>query len=359
MQKERFLKYDIIRIVAIFLVIMCHVSAFLVLKFPDTTTLEFQMGNIPNGICRACIPLFVMLSGALLLNENKKFSTKEFYKHSLLWMVLLLVGWLLVYALFYSVILPSMMGEAIDGKNFISYILTFKGSDYPHLWYMFMVIGLYLMTPVFRLFVKKENVKYIIGIIVASIIYSSIAKTMDVFVRDGEITITKFMSKFHMEGLLGYTSYFLLGWLFDNFEVKKPWRYVIYGLGVLSVVSQTIIVQCFYNEIETIRNYTAADTTIFTFVYGAAVYLLINTLCGDRTHTSKFIATLSNITYGTYMIHVVILEIFTRVLLTYEKCNIHPMLYFLMQYVITLVLSFLISFLISKIKYVRKIIHIK
>lgn len=340
---------------------MCHVSAFIVLKYPDANTLEFQMGNIPNGICRACIPLFVMLSGALLLNENKKFDTKSFYKKSLLWMVLLLVGWLLIYALFYAFLLPLMLHEEIQPDSFLNYIISFKGSDYPHLWYMFMCVGLYLMTPVFRLFVKKENVKYIVGIVIAAIIYTFLMKTLNIFMvgTEKEKLFTDFISKFHLEGLGGYVAYFLLGWLFDNFKLKKLYRYIIYGLGLISVIGSILIVQFLYNDMNTVRNFVSADLALPVLFYGAAVYLLIDTLCGEKTHESKIITALSVTSFGVYVIHVFIEEIFTRVLLTPERCDIHPMLYFLMIYGIVVVLSFLISFLISKIKGFRKIIHIK
>lgn len=362
MEKKRILKYDVIRIVAILLVLMCHVSAFLVIQYPDTTTLEFQMGNIPNGICRACIPLFVMLSGALLLKEDKPFNTKDFYKHSLLWVGLLLAGWLLIYALFYTLMLPSMLNLHVDWSNFSGFILKFKGTDYPHLWYMFMVVGLYLMTPIFRLFVKKENVKYIIGIVIAAIIYTFLMKTLNVFlinVENYSTGFTDFVSKFRMEGLGGYVAYFLLGWLFDNFEIKKPFRIVIYAVGLISLIFQIVVIQLVYNDIPTIRNFVSADLAFPVILYGGAVFLFICNVCEEKHHDSKIVSLLSKVSFGVYMLHVFILEILTRVWLTPDTLNIHPMLYFLLIYTITVVSSFLISYLISKIKYLRKAIHIK
>lgn len=362
MKKERFLKYDIIRIVAIFLVLLCHVSAFMVLEFPNPSGLEFIIGNIPNGLCRACIPLFVMLSGALLLNENKPFDTKKFYKKSLLWMALLLVFWLIFYAFFYTLILPSLMNQPIDWKEFGDYILTFKGSDCPHLWYMFMVCGLYLMTPVFRLFVKRANVKYIIGIVVVALIYTFLMKTLNVFVVNSETNktaFTDFATKFHLEPVGGYVAYFLLGWLFDNFEIKKPCRIVIYAIGLLSVIGIILTVQFTIKDIPTIRNFTSADLSLPVILYGSATFLFITNACKDKKHTSKMLTFLSNTAFGVYAIHIVIQELFTRVWLTPYKLNVHPALYFFIIYIIVIVLSYLIAFVISKIKYVRKVIHIK
>lgn len=60
-----------------------------------------------------------------------------------------------------------MEGRTVNPADFIGFIIRFQGSEYPHLWYMLMLLGMYLMIPVLRLFVKRENKKYIAGIIIA------------------------------------------------------------------------------------------------------------------------------------------------------------------------------------------------
>ena len=63
-------------------------------------------------------------------------------------MVLLTIVWMTLYGLFYAVGLPMLEGKAVVSSNFWQYLLFFKGSNYPHLWYMFMAVGLYMMVPV-------------------------------------------------------------------------------------------------------------------------------------------------------------------------------------------------------------------
>ena len=87
-------------------------------------------------------------------------------------MAVLLVFWSLIYGLFY---------HAIGGVGVWDYILNFSGTLYPHIWYMYMIIGLYLITPVLRLFVKRENSKYILYFIILSVCANYVPAFMGLF----------------------------------------------------------------------------------------------------------------------------------------------------------------------------------
>ena len=105
--KPRALKFDLIRITAICMVLFIHVTVVLVLFYHDAT---FTVANVFNGLGRAGVPMFLLLSGALLLDENRPFDTKNFYRTSFLSIVLLLIGWLLFYASWRAFLLPLLRG---------------------------------------------------------------------------------------------------------------------------------------------------------------------------------------------------------------------------------------------------------
>lgn len=60
---------DVIKTVAIITVLMTHVSAALVILFPVSSP-EFIWGNIVDSISRIGVSLFIMVSGALFLDED-------------------------------------------------------------------------------------------------------------------------------------------------------------------------------------------------------------------------------------------------------------------------------------------------
>ena len=74
-----------------------------------------------------------------------------------------------------------------------------------------MLIGAYIVLPVLRLFVKKENKDYVLGLICLSVIVQFGVQTAGVFTRGMKFTIGDFVTKFHMEYITGYVPYLLIG----------------------------------------------------------------------------------------------------------------------------------------------------
>lgn len=73
--RERNSRLDIIRIVAVLAVIMIYTSANFVTSF-DVFSTEFIGGNIFDSLLRIGVPLFVTISGSLMLDENRNIIPK-------------------------------------------------------------------------------------------------------------------------------------------------------------------------------------------------------------------------------------------------------------------------------------------
>ncbi|WP_175637699.1 acyltransferase family protein, partial [Dickeya dadantii] len=69
----------IARIVSTFAVIVLHVSAYTV-ALADLGTFSWWVGNLYDSLVRWCVPVFIMISGALLLSPEKVESLSIFYK---------------------------------------------------------------------------------------------------------------------------------------------------------------------------------------------------------------------------------------------------------------------------------------
>lgn len=357
--KKRNLSYDIIRIVALFMIVMVHVSAYMVIFFPDTDKPEWLVGNIFNGLARAGVPMFVLLSGALLLREDKPTDAKKFYKKNLLTMVFLAVGWIVAYGLFYAVLLPLAEGNPVHGKNFFDFLVSFKGSEYPHLWYMLMVIGLYLMIPVLRLFVKRENKKYIQGLIIVAVIVQFAARTADLFTVDAAVSVSSFLTKFHLEPMTGFIGYLLIGWYLNEYTLKKQTRIVLYAAGIAALVISTLVVYRSINEVGQIRDYMYSELSLPALLYGCALFVFIQSVCKNKCTQHRLTATMSDCTFGVYLFHVAVLEIFVRLVLPYEQFGTgKPLAYIAILYLVTLLVPFVIVKLTGYIKGVRKIFFV-
>lgn len=357
--KKRYLSYDIIRIIALLMIVMVHVSAYMVIFFPATDKVEWTVGNIFNGISRAGVPMFILLSGALLLSEDKPFDTKRFYKKNLLTMGALAVGWIVAYGLFYSVLLPILQGDPVRISNFWGFLVRFQGSEYPHLWYMLMVVGMYLMIPVLRLFVKRENKKYILGIIVAAVIIQFGARTADYFTVGAGMTVSAFLTKLHLEPVTGFIGYLLIGWYLNEYTLKNKNKLLLYVLGIASVVISTLVVYGKIDEIPAIRDFMYSELSLMAFIYGVALFVFVQSLCGEKQTKCRATAVMSDCTFGIYLFHVAVLEIFVKLILPYESFGSgKPLAYIVILYLVVLIISFAVVKLTGYIKGVRKIFFV-
>jgi len=91
---------DVLRILACFMVIVSHSSDPFIGQF-DNNKGDFMQGTILGSIVRACVPLFIMMSGYLLLNDNLNMGT--FYSKRVKRLLLPFVAWAILLPLLYFV----------------------------------------------------------------------------------------------------------------------------------------------------------------------------------------------------------------------------------------------------------------
>ncbi|MDO5826374.1 MAG: acyltransferase [Methanosphaera sp.] len=357
-KKNRYLSYDVIRVVALVFSILCHIGTYFIMTYNNPETIEFITGNI-FAQSSASIPLFIMLTGALFLREEKNFILNKFLKKSWLPLVILTIVWTFFYAALYGYILPILTHTATSYETFISYLLTFNGSYYPHMWYSRMIIGLYLLIPVLRLFVKKENKNYIKWIIIGCIIVQYIPATLEMFTTQYYTTLITFMDTFYMMPLQGYVAYFLLGWYLTTFPLSKKNRYILYALGLTALLIAILAPQYYSTQIPGIRFYVHSGLDIVSLTWGVSVFAFLLALFKDRTNTNKKSIQFSNFVYGMYIAHVLFLEIFVQLVASYPAFPVHmPIVYIITVFVFTVTCSYILVWIVSKTR-IKMIFYLK
>jgi len=161
-----------------------------------------------------------------------------------------------------------------------------------------------------------------------------------------------------LEYATGYVPYLLLGWYLNTFPPTKGQRFVLYGLGLASVLLMIFGVQAWVKDIPGIRDYIVEANTLPAILYGAGLFTLISTLCGDRTTQCPVVRELSRSAFGVYIFHVVVLDILVNILLPYKVFHEqHPLLYILVLFVLTYGACLLVVLPLSRVRGVRKMFH--
>ena len=142
--KNRIFYYDFLRTLAILFVILCHTSHFF--SWGGTTTASLITSYTLYDLAKLGVPIFFMLSGALLL--NKDYEIKDFLKRRftrilypfLFWISIILIG---VYYL--------------TGTQFL--LDMFLGTNGQFSWFVWTLMGMYLFIPIFNAFIKRYGIK--------------------------------------------------------------------------------------------------------------------------------------------------------------------------------------------------------
>ena len=102
MANNRIISFDVLRILAAFAVVMLHVTSDrLTASFPSN---EWEIRNVYDSFVRWCVPVFVMISGALFLNHGRSVNVGRLYKKNILHLVFIFFAWSFIYALYLAIV---------------------------------------------------------------------------------------------------------------------------------------------------------------------------------------------------------------------------------------------------------------
>ena len=148
--------YDFLRVISTVAVIIIHVSGTYIDAFTDEKFFGYInfdhafVSCLYNILSRFAVPCFVMLSGAFLLDNEKNADYGYFYKKSFRAVGIPTIIFSALYFL-YSILRNAVKIYALNddmtilAKPFQNLI---RGEPFYHMWYLYMLIGVYILIPV-------------------------------------------------------------------------------------------------------------------------------------------------------------------------------------------------------------------
>lgn len=153
---EREFWIERLRSIATLAVIMIHVISG---TYANATEFDITFRRVFDVSILMClstwsVPVFIMITGYFLLDPEKEFPLKKLWKYiSRMIGVLLTFG--LGFCLIESIISYKDFGILYIVKDAVINLLS--GNSWAHMWYIYMLIGLYVLTPILRAFVKDTK----------------------------------------------------------------------------------------------------------------------------------------------------------------------------------------------------------
>ena len=171
-------------------------------------------------------------------------------------------------------------------------------------------------------------------------------------------SISTYTPRLYLNFISGYTTYFLLGWYLTNVEIKEKTKKALVAAGALSLISMIALTQVFESSIPESYNYTYDNLSLLPLLYSTGAFVLLYRK-ENSGKEGRFCRTVSKFTFGIYMLHVMILEVFMAYLLPYSSSSFFtPILYMALVFVVLAPLSLLSALLIGKVPYLKKLIYL-
>ncbi len=336
---ERQWGLDVLRIISMAAVVVIH-TASQYWYTSDVHLIQWNTMNFYDSAARWAVPVFVMISGTLFLNPKKDYPIKKMYAKYILRIALIIVFW----GLFYSAWGIVARGGSASLKQFLRAWLF----GHYHMWFLFMLLGLYIVTPILRCIAKNEIVtKYflILGFILNIVVPSAASLVQSSTVGD-------FFNMMEFRIPIGYSFYFVLGYWLNRrtFDRKTRFMAVILGIvGVLLVAGLTAAASMGAKKpIGTFYGYFQFPV----MMESVAVFILLKDINVERAKLQKVVGILSGASLGIYLLHPFILETLQKV--GVDSMMFAPVLAIPVVVLCVVVISFTITILLRKISVFNK-----
>lgn len=323
---ERKYSIDLLRILSAIAVIIIHTVSSPVTN--GTVEIDILLANnlkLIRTLMNWSVPVFFMITGYCILRKdnctyNYCFSHIKKYIY-----VLFTVG--LFYALLEEVFNTktlSIMTIAISLKNVIS------GNLWDHMWFVYSIIGTYMVLPVIYSFMQQgKNDGYILTILL--FFFNILVPTFD------ELISINSLLPFG-----GYLFYVCFGGLVAQGHISKKSLYLIASAGLLS--SFWIVLRVNTQEFK--YNHLAIC------LLAMSIFLVFSKM---QIKPRKMVLLLSNCTWGVYLIHPFFINVAVK-LFKIDFLTTMPYIKLFLFTVIIFCLSLLSTYVLRKIPLVKKLV---
>ena len=306
-------------------VVFLHTSSGLL----DTREIDNQMVRFALScekyLLEYAVPLFVLISGALFFNPSKSINYSKLIHKNIKRIVLALLFFGFPMCLMEVFFTDDLRLEGVlrASLNFIT------GRCWNHMFYLYMLIGLYLLTPVLKPFLINCNNRDLGLSLVTMFVLSSLLPTLGAYgVRIGSYMIIG--TPYIFIYMLGY----VLAWRIDETVIKNGWCW-----GIVFVCAAIVVIKSWLG----IKSVQYIDPMLI--LMASAIFLLAKNYQVALTIAERFVP----YSFGIYIIHPVFTNLAYK-LFDINEYQVYKPIYYLLWGTLFLLLSWLSVWIMLRIR---------
>jgi surface polysaccharide O-acyltransferase-like enzyme len=349
------LPVDLIRSVAVVLVILLHASIESVPNVDIMSPQGFLLwwnSNVYDSIARTAVPLFVMLTGALLLQPSKADEPlRVFFKKRWNRIGIPVLFWGVIFFVWDY----TIKGQVLTLTSIVQGTLA---GPYVHFWYVYVLVGLYLITPIVRVFVAHANWSIMRYFLVLWFVGTGLVSLLTLWAAISPQAVWFRVNMFLLTGLVGY---FILGAYVARLQFRKWILYLGLVLGMVCTIFGTYLLVGTLGEV---YGQVFLDASSFSVIIASVTLFLILAAIPNQTiqikfpHGSRVLKVISENSLPIYLFHVIVLEALQMGYLGFKisVTTINPIVEVPLVTIVTLFICLAIIVPLKKLPYVKRII---
>ena len=329
---------DVIRVCACLAVVLLHLCATIVTQPDQLGTVSWHLANLFDSATRWCVPVFVMLSGALLLDRNKQASPTEFWSKRMNRLLPALLFWSAVYLAWRAFFWHQPLTLNTIALDLIA------GRPYIHLYFLFLIAGLYLVTPFLAMAATSLDSNHL-GQAILVMAALALGANMADFLATSAFTL-----------FVPYIAYYFAGLYCVLVLANRPGPY---GLLLAGAIVTTTLLTTLLVSMKGLDDrwsfYFYEDFSPTIMVMAVAVFMVL--LRATFSPAIQSIAQrLAPWTLGVYVAHPIIVELLRNLYHTRMPAMFRPLYYIPLTFVATIVITFAAVALMQKVPLLRRVV---
>jgi surface polysaccharide O-acyltransferase-like enzyme len=290
-----------VRAYAMSIVVLIHVASVLAPHYNTISPADWWISNAYHAFSKGGPPIFTLVSGMLLLSVPASQPISVFFRKRFVKVLIPFLFWAVVYLAWRIFFLHETLSPYDMVKT------LFDGPVYYHLWFIQMILGLYLATPILRIYVQnasRTNLRYFllvwfVGVTVLPVITH----------------FTQFSIRIDLAVTTAYVGYFVLGYYLRDFSLSRRQL-----LPCLLIVVATMVMTelgTYWLMINQGGKFNAILLNNLGFnmvIISVGLFLFLKSVPYDALFArlpllGRAVALLASCSLGVYFVHVLIMEL--------------------------------------------------
>lgn len=342
--KKTYIEY--LRVAAMIAVVLSHIGSTAASDFPsDYHTMSGAVFSSVVNLLHFAVPVFFMISGALMLNPAKEITIEKLVKKYILKyaLVILVFGW------GYAFIEEVFNDRSISLGHFVrSFYNMLQRKTWAHMWYLYALLGVLLLLPVLRLIAQHFSEKQIKYWICVCMIFLSVVPMIELWTGKKSGIVFPINREFIFYMLLGF-------WLeYGHLRIAK--KKAVAGI-VLSI--PFLVAGAFLKSLQGLNLGMGEYYSPAVVIYSVCIFSLFkNSDVFARFEggpVRNVVSFLSEVSFGVYLVHMFWINLAFKLFeLNPYRLNIFVGIFGLGG--MTLVLSVAAAYILKKIPLIKELV---